>query len=127
MARGDLIFNAEAQTHADQSDVDDSLAGWGLYAEAPPAPAGPAAPAEPTFYLWPENVAAFAFWRTLQTQWRIGHAGPEGLDYSGVWSVLNNTVPFRQRKQRFGEITHLEAGALTGFAELQDERPKTQG
>lgn len=124
MARGELIFNAEAQTHADQSDVDDSLAAWGLCAEAPPAAAEPA---EPTFYLWPDNVAAFAFWRTLQTQWRIGHAGPEGLDYSGVWSVLNHTVPFRRRKQRFGEVTHLEAGALTGFAELHEERQNTQG
>lgn len=120
MARGDLIFNAEAQADETQSDVDESLAVWGLCAEVPATAA-----ATPTFHLWPENVAAFAFWRGMQTQWRIGQAGPEGLDYAGVWSLLAHTVPYRQRKQRFADITHLEAGALNGYSELQREKDKS--
>lgn len=120
MARGDLIFNAEAQADETQSDVDESLAVWGLCADVPARPA-----VEPTFHLWPENLSAFAFWRGMQTQWRIGHAGPEGLDYAGVWALLAHTVPYRQRKQRFADITHMEAGALNGYSELHQERDKS--
>lgn len=119
MARGDLIFNAEAQADETHTDVDESLAVWGLCAEAPDKPA-----VDPTFHLWPENVQAFAFWRGMQTQWRVGMAGPEGLDYAGVWALLANTVPYRQRKHLFADITHMEAGALTGYNELQRERDK---
>ena len=121
MARGDLIFNAEAQADETQSDVDESLAVWGLCAEVPARPA-----VEPTFHLWPENLAAFAFWRGMQTQWRIGTAGPDGLDYAGVWALLVHTVPLRKRKGLFFDITHMEAGALEGFSQVRAEQ-QTQG
>lgn len=120
MARGDLIFNAEEQADEAQTEIDESLAEWGLCAEVPAA-----ADKHPTFSLWPENVEAFIFWRGMQTQWRIGQAGPEGLDYAGVWALLNHTVPYRCRQRLFADITHLEAGALKGYSQLQQERDKS--
>ena len=119
MARGDLLFNVEAQADEKQSDVDESLAVWGLCAEKTKPTA------TPEFHLWPENLAAFVFWRGMQTQWRIGQAGPEGLDYAGVWALLVHTVPYRQRKQLFADNTHMEAGALNGYSELHQERDKS--
>lgn len=119
MARGDLIFNAERKADEAQTEVDESLAAWGLQADAPIRP-----PQEPEFHVWPENADAFIFWRGMQTQWRIGQAGPEGLDYAGVWALLNHTVPYRRRQRLFSDITHLEQGAMQGYAELQRERDK---
>ena len=116
MARGDLVFNAQEQAQDAQTDIDSSLASWGLYAAAPKAVE------TPTFYLWPESIEPFNFWRAMQTQWRIGQAGPEGLDYAGVWALLHNMVPFRKRKKLFEQITHMEGGALNGYAELHQER-----
>lgn len=123
MARGDFQKENEDTTHAPAAEIDESLAAFGLYAEAP---VQLAEQPTPTFYLWPESVAAFAFWRTLQSQWRHGMDGPTGLDYSGVWAVLNNTVQQRQRKALFEDITHLEAGALQGMAQLRAERESQQ-
>jgi hypothetical protein len=34
-----------------------------------------------TFGILPENCAALAWFRKMQTQWRVGMAGPVGLDY----------------------------------------------
>lgn len=120
MARGDLIFNAQQQAQDAQTEIDNSLAAWGLYANAAKAKE------PPTFYLWPESVKPFNFWHSMQTQWRIGQAGPEGLDYAGVWALLHNMVAFRQRKKLFQQITYMESGALTGFAELNHERDHQQ-
>ena len=116
MARGDLVFNAQEQAQDAQTEIDSSLAAWGLYTAAPKAKE------IPTFYLWPENIDTFNFWRAMQTQWRMGMSGREGLDYAGVWALLHNTVPFRQRKKLFEQITHMEGGALSGYAEINRER-----
>ena len=120
MARGDLDTDPPEHTHETPADVEDALHVFGLYAETPV----PSAAAVSTFYLWPENVAAFVFWRNhLQTQWRTGMAGPDGLDYAGVWALLNNTVPQRRRRALFADITICEAGALEGFSQQRAEQP----
>ncbi|MGY8903204.1 MAG: DUF1799 domain-containing protein [Burkholderiales bacterium] len=117
LARGDLLNEQEAKQHASNQELDTALAAFGLFAEGPAA--SPAA--LPTFSLWPENLPLWQFWMQLQSQWRVGLQGPEGLDYAGVWSVLNNTVRPRQRRRYFSAIQAMEFASLQGYA----ERPKT--
>lgn len=38
--------------------------------------------------IWPDNWAAFEVFAAMQTQWRAGMAGPVGLDYPALESVM---------------------------------------
>lgn len=43
-------------------------------------------------YLWPDNVAAWQAWISVQTQWRVGGmGGATGLDYAGVRAWLDES------------------------------------
>lgn len=87
------------------------MAAWGLYAEKPVLPEH-----EP-FYLWPQNLDAWNLFMGVQTQWRIGLAGREGLHYPGVEIVMaRRRVRRRLRDQRFAEIQAMERAALTAWA-----------
>lgn len=39
--------------------------------------------------VWPENWQAFALFCALRTQWRVGMAGPTGLDYNTLYHKLD--------------------------------------
>jgi len=39
--------------------------------------------------VWPENVAVYRLFCDLQTQWRVGMAGPTGLDYNTLFHKLD--------------------------------------
>lgn len=100
------------------SEVDAALAAWGLVAEAPLQSAG-----DEVFWLWPDNLATFDLWRyRLQTQWRVGMAGPTGLDYPGVECVLRmQGLRGRQRTDTFAQLQVMEQACLNAW---QDEREK---
>lgn len=54
----------------------------------------------------------------LRTQWRIGMAGPTGLDYAVLPAVLRlEGVAAKDRAQMFEDLRVMEAAALKLFGE----------
>ena len=113
MARGELTAGAEDVDTA--SNVDAALAAFGLVLEGD-------RPADPVFNLWPENVPAFDLFQQVQTQWRIGFAGPTGLDYAGVRaSPAFRRIRRRLRERTLDEICTMERAWLDAAAEVRAE------
>jgi hypothetical protein len=82
--RGKLKAAARALYAKDASDSE--LAAWGLTpedyaAESPIDGVG----------IWKANWQAVAVFRDLETQWRVGMAGPTGLDYGAIEPALRLT------------------------------------
>lgn len=73
-------------------------------------------------YLWPECRPAWYHWQRLQTQWRSGVAGREGLDYDGVRAYLDENVPRRgaRRRELFACVQACEAACLDFWAEVRE-------
>jgi hypothetical protein len=42
----------------------------------------------PPIVPWADNVTPTAVFAAMQTQWRVGPAGPYGLDYTALTEVL---------------------------------------
>lgn len=81
---------------------------------------------EEDFFLWPENVAAFNFWLSVQTQWKwtsvpAGMGGTRawrtGLDYQGV-DVCLRYLDAKKKDKRwyFGAVRAMERAALDEWA-----------
>jgi hypothetical protein len=83
-----------------------------------PMAAGKSFAPESTCDIWPENLPAFQIFADLSTQWRVGMAGPTGLDYPAVLAVmdLHGTAP-EHRRERFDELRVMERAALSVMAE----------
>ena len=77
-------------------------------------------------YLWPCNVQAWACWVGVQTQWRTGMAGREGLHYPGVHAWLDEATDLRgdERREVFRGICAAESAVLQVWAE---QRQNQQG
>jgi hypothetical protein len=64
--------------------------------------------------VWPENHRAYFLFLALQTQWRVGMAGPTGLDYNTLFHKMD-----RMRLEP-DEYDELEADVRTmEFAALE--------
>ena len=75
------------------------------------------AQAEP-YYLRPDLAPAFELWTQLQTQWRIGMAGPTGLDYCGVEALMRmQGLRPKVQRERLWQIQAMERAALDFWAE----------
>ncbi|CAB3922246.1 DUF1799 domain-containing protein [Achromobacter deleyi] len=64
--------------------------------------------------LWPENVMPKDVFEAMGSQWRIGFAGPTGLDYgalTGVMRILR--VPPDDEIDVFDAVRVMEGAALT--------------
>jgi hypothetical protein len=73
-------------------------------------------PPEP-LYLWPENAECWTLFQAVQTQWRVGMGGREGLDYGGVRIVIGERRAWRTRSRRyFAEVCFLERVCLEEWA-----------
>lgn len=74
-----------------------------------------------TFYLWPENVPLWHLWPSLQTLWRKGMAGPEGLDYLGLFVYLREVAGIKPRKFRAAVacLQAMEAATLDEWAKAR--------
>lgn len=69
-------------------------------------------------WLFPENQQAWDLFEAVRTQWRTGMAGPTGLDYQVIPTVLQlRGIPRRQWKDLFEDIRTMEFAVL----ELQAE------
>lgn len=67
-----------------------------------------------TLGIWPDNVPAVAVFLSVATQWRMGFAGPTGLDYGVLPAVLRlHGVPRRDWPNLFSDLRTLESAALT--------------
>jgi hypothetical protein len=63
--------------------------------------------------LWPENLPAVALFASLDTQWRVGFAGPIGLDYSVLPIVFRlRALPRKDWPGMFDDLRAMETEAL---------------
>lgn len=66
-----------------------------------------------TVVVWPDNRVAVRVFQAMGTQWRVGSAGPTGLDYGvlpEIWRRLR--VPPDQRDAVFMDLRVIEGAAL---------------
>lgn len=70
-------------------------------------------------YLWPCNVRAWQCWCQIQSQWRCGVAGREGLDYAGIRTYLDEATDLcgDERREIFKSIQAAEFASLEAWAE----------
>jgi hypothetical protein len=63
--------------------------------------------------IWPENVQAYELFCAMDTQWRIGMAGPTGLDYAALPMALRMIGAARvDWQQLMADIRVMESAAL---------------
>ncbi len=69
-------------------------------------------------YLWPCNVRVWNIWQRIQTLWRSGMGGREGLDYAGLTAYLRDVERIRQRRfaETFALIQAMESASLDEWA-----------
>lgn len=84
------------------------LAVWGLRPEDYPSK---------EVEIWPDNFEAYALFCALSTQWRIGMAGPTGLDYNVLYSKLDRMGLEPERYDELeGDVGVIERAALEEIA-----------
>lgn len=67
--------------------------------------------------VWPENWRSVTFFSRLSTQWRSGMAGPTGLDYTAVLSLLRTLrLPRDEHDVLFDDVQVMERAALNEMA-----------
>lgn len=118
MALGELMSEdeADARASAEAAELDAAWAAFGVQREAPQDRDVLA------FHLLPECVPVFQLWQQLQTQWRIGFAGPTGMDYGAVEAYLRMSHnPLRRDPTTIGYLRGMESAALKVFAEKRAE------
>lgn len=63
--------------------------------------------------LWPENERTVDVFVAMATQWRMGFAGPTGLDYAALPFVMRMIgVPASERQDVFEGFRTMENAAL---------------
>lgn len=69
--------------------------------------------AEDPVEVWPENWQAFTTFMTLSTQWLIGMAGPTGLNYVPLFTLMDRLGLQGDEWHEFlADVQVLEAAAL---------------
>lgn len=76
---------------------------------------------EEGFDVWPENWAAFNFFKGLRSQWIVvagmGNAIKCGLDYCRVEAKMNILgIPRKKRPELFHDLQIMEHAALDAWA-----------
>lgn len=102
------------------------MAALGLHIEAQDTPAEDADAGE-VFHLWPESVPIWRLWFQLQTQWRTGVQGRDGLDYTGVCSYLREVARIKPRHfaDTFACLQAMERAALGAWDKQHAANPST--
>lgn len=66
--------------------------------------------------IWPENLPAFDLFSSVLTQWRVGMAGPTGLDYAALPAVMD-MLGCTNRRELFADLQVMESEALRCFSD----------
>lgn len=67
--------------------------------------------------IFDENIPAFLLFSELATQWRMGYAGPTGLDYAVLPAVFDvYPIAPADRRAMFDDIRVMERAALNEMA-----------
>lgn len=71
--------------------------------------------------VWPENELAFDTFSRLRTQWRVGMAGPTGLDYNAAFSLIDRLGLSRKKAAAlFDDVQTMEYEAIQAMAENRE-------
>lgn len=71
--------------------------------------------------VWPECWPIFSLFCRLQTQWRVSHAGPTGLDYLAAYPLLDRLAESPDDwDQLLDDLRALEIAALEQMRENKD-------
>lgn len=73
--------------------------------------------------VWEENEPALRLFVACMTQWRMGPAGPVGLDYAVVPLMARQVAGIRRRELRglWWQIQVMEDAALEWFSEQRND------
>jgi len=66
-------------------------------------------------HLWPENWPVWCLWRDVESQWHTGMAGATGLDYPGVWCLIEQRFKRRERRTVFWLVQAMEEATLQEY------------
>jgi hypothetical protein len=96
------------QGRPDVDGLQAAAAAMGLHVDLPDLPAT---------LVWPENWRPFLLFCEMQTQWRIGAAGPVGLEYASlpVWCRPGQAGSRRGRRVA-AALQAMEGAALEHWA-----------
>lgn len=72
--------------------------------------------------IYPDTWVSVGMFRDLLTQWRMGFAGPIGLDYAAIPVVLRlRRIARESWPDIFDDIQTLESAALSVLAETREQ------
>jgi hypothetical protein len=122
LARGELDVTTD-HTESPDDEQDAALAAFGLQL------ADDDRTRDRTFCLWPEHRRVLDLWFRVQTQWRVGMAGPTGLDYQGVEAAIrmSRLAGPRRVPVLLADLQIMERAALAAWAEMRTEKPASRG
>lgn len=69
--------------------------------------------------VWPEHIGVLNLFDAVRTQWRVGMAGPSGLDYPAVLATLDrlfSKLSEERRNEMFLDLQVMEREALDVMA-----------
>jgi len=76
------------------------------------------------FYIWPKNLNTWQLWQRLQSMWRTGMAGRDGLDWPSVTTWLRHAE--RMGAKELATTLHclraMEVAALNVWAEQREKQ-----
>lgn len=114
------LYTPQDSSH-DNQEFDDALAAFGLASQDD----GDAPPPEDVCYLWPCNQPAWRVWLAIQTQWRVGMGGREGLHYAGVGFYMREVLRIRVGRhylEIWNGLLAMEQAALQAWSEMRDQK-----
>lgn len=68
--------------------------------------------------VWPDAWPVFLLFEAMGTQWRLGHGGPSGLDYTAIPAAASMIgIKRRELTEIFPDLRVMEHEALAVMAE----------
>ena len=72
--------------------------------------------------IWEENYTAFQIFTKLRTQWRVGMAGPTGMDYNLLPTLFEAfSIPKKKRGPLLDDLMVMECEALRTMSANQEK------
>ena len=121
-ARNQLVTKVPDEADTYDAEFDEAAAALGLVADGGGADQDcPDQENQRTCYLWPCNVLAWNLWLRLQTQWRVGVNGREGLDYGAVVCYMEKVARIKRNEfaALFSAMQTMEHKALAVWDSLR--------